>query len=51
MIAVSPGQVAFHIRRAPKRSERQGNPSLRGGFVVLCLKEGLLDVCLKSHIG
>ena len=51
MIAVSPGQVAFHVRRAPKYSERQGNPSLRGGSVVLCSKQGLLGVCLKSHIG
>ena len=41
--------MVLHIRRVPERSERQGNPSLRGGLGKLCLRGVLLGVPPKSH--
>ena len=41
--------MVLHVRRVPRRSEREGNPSLRGGSMELCLRGGLLSVCPKSH--
>ena len=39
--------MVFHVRRVLKCNE--GNPSLRGGSVELCLRGGLLTIHPKSH--
>ena len=41
--------MVIHVSHVPERSERQGNPYLRGILVKLCSRGGLLGVNLKSH--
>ena len=39
--------MVLHIRRMLERNE--GNPSLGGGFVEFCSREGLLGMYPKFH--